>query len=76
MQSKRQSFYESLLNIFIGWLVSVISSAIILPLLGVDLPLEANLKASAFFTVISIIRTYAVRRYFNRLHMKQMTNIE
>jgi len=70
MQSKIQSFYESLLNIFIGWVVSVISSAIIFPMLGVDLPLEANLKASVFFTIISIVRTYFVRRFFNRLHRK------
>ena len=70
MQSKIQSFYESLLNIFIGWVVSVISSAIIFPMLGVDLPLEANLKASVFFTAISIVRTYFVRRLFNRLHHK------
>lgn len=71
MQSKVQSLLESLLNIFIGWLISVISSAIIFPMLGVDLPWEANLKASAIFTVISIVRTYFVRRYFNRLHVKQ-----
>ena len=70
MQSKIHSLYESLLNIFIGWVISVISSAIIFPLLGVDLPLEANLKASVFFTIISIVRTYFVRRYFNRLHRK------
>ena len=74
MQSKRQSLIESFTNIFIGWVISVISSAIIFPLLGVDLPLEANLKASAFFTVISIVRTYFVRRYFNHQALKRLNN--
>ena len=68
MQTQLHSLLESFANIFIGWLVSVLSSAIIFPLLGVDLPWEANLKASAFFTVISIVRTYFVRRYFNNRH--------
>ena len=48
MQTRLQSLLESFANIFIGWVVSVLSSAIIFPLLGVDLPWEANLKASAF----------------------------
>ena len=73
MQTKKQSLIETSANIFIGWIISVASSAIIFPLLGVDLPLEANLKASVFFTIVSIARTYFVRRYFNS---KLKRNIE
>lgn len=71
MQSKKHSMMETFLNIAIGWIVSICANAIIFPIVGVDLPLEANLKVSVFFTIISIIRTYAVRRYFNRLHTLQ-----
>ena len=72
MQSKVQSLLESFANIFIGWVIGVLSSAIVFPLVGVEMPLEANLKASVFFTVISMVRSYAIRRYYNKKALKAL----
>ena len=67
-QSRRQSAIESAANVAIGYGVAVASQIAILPLFGVPLPLADNLAIGGYFTVISLVRSYAVRRLFNRLH--------
>jgi len=67
-QSKIGSFIESWANIFIGWAVAVASQVLIFPLYGINCPLETNIKISLWFTAISLIRSYTIRRIFNRLH--------
>jgi hypothetical protein len=68
MQSKRQSLIESFVNVAIGYGVALMSQILIFPLFGIHIPLASNLAIGAIFTVISIARSYAVRRVFNRLH--------
>ena len=65
MQNKKSSMTESLVNVLIGYLIALISQLIIFPVFGVNLPLSDNLLIGLWFTVISIIRSYLVRRYFN-----------
>jgi len=67
-QSRRQSAIESAANVAIGYGVAVASQIAILPLFGVHLPLADNLAIGGYFTVISLARSYVVRRLFNRLH--------
>jgi len=66
-QSRRQSAIESAANVAIGYGVAVASQIVILPLFGVHLPLADNLAIGAWFTAISLVRSYAVRRLFNAL---------
>jgi hypothetical protein len=67
-QSRRQSAIESAANVAIGYGVAVASQIAILPMFGVHLPLADNLVIGGYFTAISLVRSYAVRRLFNRLH--------
>lgn len=67
-QSRAMSAAESVANVAIGYGVAVASQLVIFPLFGVHLPLSDNLLIGAWFTVISLVRSYAVRRLFNRLH--------
>lgn len=67
MQSRLASLAESLTNVVIGYLVSVLTSIIVLPLFGVTLSLAENAQLSLIYTAVSIARSYAVRRAFNRL---------
>jgi hypothetical protein len=66
MQTRLGSLAESCVNIGIGYGVAVASQVVILPLFNVHLPLRDNMVIGAYFTVISLIRSYAVRRLFNR----------
>ena len=71
MQTKKQSAIESITNVLIGYIVAVASNAAILPLFGVNLPFSDSLLIGVWFTVISLIRGYCVRRYFNKRGMKR-----
>ena len=68
MQSRLASFLESIVNIAIGYGVAVASQLAIFPLFGIHIPLSDNLAIGAWFTVISLIRSYVVRRAFNAWH--------
>jgi len=67
MQTRKKSFVESLVNVGIGYGVAVLAQVLIFPWFGIIVPLKRNFSIGAVFTVISIVRSYAVRRAFNRL---------
>ena len=65
-QAKIESLMESVVNVIIGLAISTIAYWMILPpLLGVELDLGTNVLIGTIFTVISIIRSYSLRRLFN-----------
>ena len=66
MQSKKQSFIESLINILIGYLTALISQILIFPLFNIYVTFQDNLLIGLYFTIISLVRSYLVRRYFNK----------
>jgi len=67
MQSKKQSLFESLLNISIGFAISLIATFLVFPLFGIESTPLKNVGITIFFTVISLVRSYLLRRLFNRL---------
>ena len=64
-QSRRMSAVESLANVAIGYGVAVASQVVLFPAFGVNLPLSDNLLLGGYFTLISLARSYVVRRLFN-----------
>jgi len=65
-QTKLGSFYESIMNICIGAIVALISQIIVFPFYGIEVSLNTNLAIMSWFTVISVVRSYVVRRWFNK----------
>ena len=65
MQSKRQSLIETLTSVFVGWLIGVILNLTILPLFNYNITVVDSLWVSLIFTVVSVIRGYVIRRWFN-----------
>ena len=55
----------------IGYGVALLAQIAIFPLFGIRIQMRDNLLIGAIFTVISIARSYAVRRLFNHLHGKR-----
>lgn len=66
MQSRRMSLLETCTSIAIGFVVSVVITAVIMPMYGHDVTMAQNLQITAIFTVASVARGYLVRRMFNR----------
>lgn len=65
MQSKKHSVFESITSTAIGFVINVTAQHLIFPLFGIYVAWSENLLIAVFFTVISIIRGYFVRRLFN-----------
>lgn len=65
-QTKLGSFYESLINVAIGFGINFIANLVILPLFGFDITLTDNLYIGLLYTVVSVARSYVVRRWFDR----------
>ena len=66
MQTKKQSFVESLTNVTVGFLVTIISLHIIFPVLGIENHSIKNTLITIYLTSLSILRNYILRRYFNK----------
>lgn len=71
MQTRKMSAIESLVSTAIGLLVALATQMIVFPLLGIPVSLTQNLMLTIIFTIVSIFRSYCVRRLFNALHSKQ-----
>lgn len=69
-QSKKHSLLESVVNVAIGYGIAILSQIAIFPLFGIHIPLRDNLLIGVIFTVVSIVRSYALRRAFNWWHVR------
>lgn len=68
MQTKKGSVVEALANIAIGFAVNFCANMLILPLFGFStLTLSTNLIIGILYTLISLVRSYVLRRWFNSL---------
>jgi len=66
MQSKTHSLIESCSNVAIGYGVALASQLVIFPCFGINIPLSDNIIIGLWFTAISIVRSYVLRRWFTR----------
>jgi hypothetical protein len=67
-QTKTQSLFESIVNVLIGVLVAVVTQIVIFPWFGIQTNMSQNLSIAAIFTLVSICRSYLLRRFFNWFH--------
>lgn len=67
MQSRRVSMVEAVANVGLGYLISVLATALVLPAFGHEVSGADALGISAAFAVISLLRSYALRRLFAAL---------
>ena len=70
MQTKRQSLIETLTSVFVGWFIGVILNLTVLPLFDYNITVVDSLLVSLIFTVISVVRGYLIRRFFNSKEKK------
>lgn len=64
-QSRLGSLIEAWANIAIGYVVALLSQIVVFPMFGIYVPLSTNLWIGAWFTAISLVRSYVLRRWFN-----------
>jgi hypothetical protein len=61
------SMIEVATNITIGLVVSFISQIAVFKLYDIHISVTQNVEITIWFTVISIIRSYLIRRWFNSM---------
>lgn len=69
MQSSWDSLLETIVNILVGFLVALLSQLIIFPAYGIQTSLHTNLQITGWFTLVSFLRGYCLRRWFNGRHI-------
>ena len=65
-QSRRLSLLEAVTNVVVGYVLAVLTQMIVFPRFGLTSSLQDNLGIGAAFVGISLIRSYALRRVFER----------
>lgn len=68
MQTKRGSFAEAWANIAVGFSINFVANTILIPVfVGVHIAPGANFMMGCVYTLISLARSYVLRRWFNGL---------
>lgn len=64
------SFAEALTNVAVGYGIAVATQIAVFPVFGLHASLSDNLLMGAIFTVVSIVRSYSLRRMFEAIRMR------
>ena len=63
-QSAFMSLVEAVANVVVGYLLALLTQIAIFPLFGVSVSMSDNLVIGGIFTVVSLLRSFALRRLF------------
>jgi len=66
MQSKKYSLIESVCNVIFGYLIALLTAYVVFPWFGVNTSMQDNFGITACFTTVTLIRSYLIRRFFNK----------
>jgi hypothetical protein len=61
------SAVETAASTAIGLMVAYCTQVLVFPLFGIEIPHSSHVAITAIFTAASVVRSYLVRRLFNRL---------
>ncbi|MCL7465551.1 hypothetical protein [Phaeovulum sp. NW3] len=69
-QSRLMSLVEAIANVIVGYGVAVSTQILIFPMFGLHTTLAQNLKIGVIFTIVSIARSFALRRVFEAIRVR------
>lgn len=65
MQSSKNSLIESIIKTLVGYGNGVLGQLIIFPWVDISVPLSSNFLIAFYFSVVSLICNFILRRIFN-----------
>jgi hypothetical protein len=71
-QTRKLSAIEAVMNVLIGYGIAIVAQLLIFPRFGGHFSLSDNLQIGALFTVVSLLRSYCLRRMFNWISTKEL----
>lgn len=66
-QSRKASAVESWVNVMVGYGIAILTQWAVFPLFGLVATLDQHMSIALIFTCVSLVRSYTIRRFFNRL---------
>ena len=69
-QSRTMSLVEAVANVIVGYGVAVVTQILIFPVFGLHTSLAQNLKMGLVFTIVSITRSFVLRRLFEAIRSR------
>jgi hypothetical protein len=69
-QSRLMSLVEAVANVAVGYGFAVATQIVIFPIFGLHTTLAQNLQMGALFTIVSIARSFALRRLFEAIRVR------
>lgn len=66
-QTRAMSLVEAIVNVFVGYGVAVTTQILVFPWFGLHATLGDTLAIGLIFTLVSIARSYCLRRLFEQL---------
>jgi len=67
LQTRTMSAFEAAVSTSIGFALSWALAGIVYPLCGIQATFRQTLIATIAFTILSVVRSYVVRRLFERI---------
>lgn len=64
------SAVEAVTNVAVGFGVAVLTQALVFPLFGIHATMRDHLAIGGLFTVVSVIRSYCLRRVFEAIRVR------
>ena len=68
-QSRLMSLIEAITNVIVGYGVAVVTQILIFPIFGLQTTLGQNLAMGGIFTIVSVFRSFCLRRLFEALRV-------
>ena len=68
-QSRLMSLVEAITNVVVGYGVAVVTQILIFPIFGLQTTLGQNLAMGGIFTIVSLLRSFALRRLFESIRV-------
>ena len=70
-QTRTMSLVESIANVLVGYGVAVMTQILVFPVFGWQASVQDNLMIGLIFTGVSLVRSFALRRVFESIRVRQ-----
>jgi len=65
-QSRRMSLVEATTNVVVGYVLAILTQLAVFPMFGLKAALSEHLAIGGAFVMVSLARSYLLRRLFER----------
>ena len=71
-QSRAMSLAEALTNVVVGYGAAILTQILVFPLFGLPARVSDALAMGAIFTLVSIVRSYLLKRIFEAIRVQRL----